>query len=153
MSVARSFHNAGHYYSNIVSPVKIDCNFIVDATNGNGLGIRSLKSNGFVRNVFMHTSATPGAGDGGLVNPNPASGFAIIQMKQNFNKYLGGFSGFVSPTTGSPIAISGSGLTAHNPYLIATVGAVPGSFVHGHHRCRFFWFFGQQIYVGFRCIQ
>lgn len=125
MSVARGFPNAGHYYSNIVKPIKIDCNFIVDATNGNGLGIRSLKSNGFVRNVFMHTSATPGRGDGNYLNPNPASGYAVIQLKQNFNSYLGGFSGFVSPTSGSPIAISGSGLTAGVPYSIAVVGAVP----------------------------
>ncbi len=126
MSVARGFPNAGHFYSNIVKPIKIDCNFIVDPANGNGLGIRSLKSNGFIRNVFMHTSATPGTNDN-YTNPNPASGYALIQMKQNFNYYLGGFNGFVSPTTGSTIAISGSGLTAHNPYIIASVGAVPAA--------------------------
>lgn len=125
MSVARGFPNAGHFYSNIVKPIKIDCNFVIDSTNGNGLGVRSIKSNGYVRNVFMHTSATPGAGEGGLVNPNPAVGYCLIQMKQNFNYYLGGFSGFVSPTSGSPIAISGSGLTVGKAYIIATVGTVP----------------------------
>lgn len=124
MSVARGFPNGGHFYSNIVKPVKIDCNFVVDATNGNGLGIRSLKSNGYIQNVFMHTSATPGS-NGGFLNPNPASGYAVIQFKQNFKYYLGGFSGFVSPTTGSPLSISGSGLTVGVPYLIATVGASP----------------------------
>lgn len=127
MSVARGPGiNAGHFYSNIVSPVKIDLNFVVDATNGNGLGVRSIKSNGFVRNVFMHTSSTPGMGQGGLVNPNPAVGYAMIQLKQNYNVYLGGFSGFVSPTTGSSISISGSSvLTAGKPYIITAVGAVP----------------------------
>lgn len=125
MAVLRGYPNGGHFYSNIVSPIKIDCNFVVDSTNGNGLGIRSLKSNGYVQNVFMHTSASPGTGTGGFVNPNPAVGYAVIQLKNNYNKYLGGFSGFVSPSTGSTIAISGSGLTAHNPYYIATVGAVP----------------------------
>jgi len=119
MSVARGLgQNGGHYYSNITQPVKIDLNFIVDSTNGNGLGIRSLKSNGYVRNVFMHTSATPGSNNGAL-NPNPAAGYALIQFNNNFNKYLGGFSGFVSPTTGGT---SGS-VTNHNVYIIASVGS------------------------------
>ncbi len=58
MSYARPGINKGLVYKNIVSPAEIDCNFIVDSTNGNGLGIRSLKSNGFIRNVFMHTTAS-----------------------------------------------------------------------------------------------
>ncbi len=124
MSVVRGYPNAGHYYSNIVKPIDIFCNFVVDSTNGNGLGQRSLKSNGYVRNVFLHTSATPGSNDGYL-NPNPLAGYAWIQLKSPFNYYLGGNDGFVSPPTGSPIAISGSGLTVGHPYFIATVGAVP----------------------------
>lgn len=125
MSVARGFPNAGHFYSNIVKPIKIDCNFVVDSTNGNGLGLRSLKSNGFVRNVFMHTTVSPGSNNN-YTNPNPASGYALIQMKQNFNSYLGGFSGFVSPVTGSSISISGTSvLTAGLPYVIITTGATP----------------------------
>lgn len=123
MSVARGYPNAGHFYSNIVKPIKIDLNYIVDATNG--LGIRSLKSNGYVRNVFMHTSTTPASNDGYL-NPNPANGYALIQMKQNFNKFLGGFTGFVSPVTGSNINIADSAvLTVGNPYVITAVGTVP----------------------------
>lgn len=118
MSVSRGMgQNGGHFYSNITQPVKIDLNFIVDSANGNGLGIRSLKSNGYVRNVFMHTSASAGSNDGYL-NPNPASGYALIQFNNNFNYYLGGFTGFVSPTTGGA---SGS-TTNHNAYIIASVG-------------------------------
>lgn len=124
MSLARGSQNAGHFYSNIGMPYKIDCNFVVDSTNGNGLGIRSLKSNGYVQNVFMHTSATPGVNNG-YTNPNPALGYALIQMKQNFNTYLGGFSGQVAPTVGATAVINGSALTVGNPYIIATVGATP----------------------------
>lgn len=43
---------SGHYF-----PVLIDFNFIVDSTNGNGLGLRSLKG-AYVKNVFMHTTAS-----------------------------------------------------------------------------------------------
>jgi hypothetical protein len=118
MSVARGLgQNGGHFYSNITKPVKIDINFVVDSANGNGLGIRSLKSNGYVRNVFMHTSASPGSNDKYL-NPNPASGLILVQFKNNFNYYLGGFSGFVSPTTGGT---SGS-VTNHAAVIIASLG-------------------------------
>lgn len=114
-------NNGGRFYSFLNRPVHIDCNFVVDATNGNGLGIRSLKGSG-VRNVFMHTSATPGTGTGGYLNPNPASGYALIQLHKNYNRYCGGFSGFVSPVSGSNIAINGSALTAGVPYTIVSVG-------------------------------
>lgn len=83
------------FYTKHVYPVLIDCSFIVDVANGNGLGIRSLKGSG-VSNVYMHTSATPAA-----TNPNPASGEIVVQLADNYNRYLGGFSGFVSPTATS----------------------------------------------------
>lgn len=119
-------NNGGRLYSFGSQPVLIDCNFIVDSTNGNGLGIRTLKGQG-VRNVFMHTSATPGKGVGGYLNPNPAVGYALIQLRSNYNRYLGGFSGFASPTTGSTLNIDASdaALTAGKPYIIASVGQGP----------------------------
>src|ERR1700722_13005671 len=99
MSVVRGFGlNGKSIYWNVAKPMVVECNFIVDAANGNGLGIRSLKSNGYIQNVFMHTSSTPGTNNG-YTNPNPAVGLILVQFKNNFNYYLGGFSGFVSPTT------------------------------------------------------
>ena len=114
-------NNGGRKYSFLNRPVLVDCNFIVDPANGNGLGIRSLKGAG-VRNVFMHTSATPGKGQGGFLNPNPAAGYAVIQLHNNYSYYTGGFSGFVSPTTGSSLAINSTALTIGNPYIITSVG-------------------------------
>lgn len=124
MTVARGFPNAGHFYSNIVKPIELDLSFRVDPGNLNGLGVSSVKSNGYVRNVFMHTTSTPGTNNGYL-NPNPAAGFALIQFNQNFNAFLDDFFGFISPTVGAPIAISGAGLTIGNPYIISAVGTVP----------------------------
>jgi len=111
-------NNGGRQYSFLNKPVLIDCNFVVDSANGNGLGIRSLKGSG-VQAVYMHTSSTPATG-----NPNPASGFALIQLSNNYNRYCGGFSGFISPVTGSALNInSGSAaLTVGNPYVITSVG-------------------------------
>lgn len=109
--------NAGHFYTNLAKPIDINLNFIVDSTNGNGLGIRSMKSNGYVNNVFMNTSATPGVNNG-QTNPNPEAGVAIIQLKGNFNRYIGGFSGVVAPLT----ATSTTALTKGNPYVITSLG-------------------------------
>ena len=109
-------NNGGRFYSPLFQPVLIDCNFIVDAANGNGLGIRSLKGQG-VRNVYMNTTATPAAG-----NPNPLAGYALIQLDANYFRYAGGFSGFACPTTGSSLAINGSALTAHTPYIVVSPG-------------------------------
>lgn len=114
-------NNYGKFYSMLSKPVLVDCNFIVDNSNGNGLGVRSVKGQG-VQNVFMHTTVTPGMGPNGLLNPNPAVGFAWVELAYNYTRYYGGASGFVSPTTGGTIAINGSALTIGNPYIVASVG-------------------------------
>lgn len=120
MSHQRGWPNAGHFYSNIVVPTKVDIQFAVNAADSGGAGITSLKSNGYVQSVFMHTSATPATG-----SPNPAAGYALITMKSNFNVFTGAKMSIESPVTGSALAINGSALTAGVPYQITTVGAVP----------------------------
>jgi hypothetical protein len=63
MSVARGFGiNGKSYYTNVCKPCDVNLNWVVDSTNGNGLGIRSLKSNGYVEAVYMNTTATTGIG-------------------------------------------------------------------------------------------
>lgn len=94
----------------------IDCNFVVDSTNGNGLGIRSLKGNPYIKNIFMHTSATPLQG-----NPNPAVGYIVVQLNGAFGGYNGGYAGFVNPVSGTPINVT-TGTTAGNAYIITSLG-------------------------------
>lgn len=184
-------NNGGRMFSFAAQPVLIDCNFVVDSTNGNGYGIRQLKGQG-VKNVFMATSASftgtlnstvnvtgisggtsslmvgmPVSGTNipagatiasivsssaitlsvaatgsatetisyvgvhnPLLNTNVASaskGLAWIQLRGNYNRYLGGFSGFVSPPSGGALGITASGaaLTVGAPYTIASVGIGP----------------------------
>lgn len=112
-------YNGGRFYDFLTQPVRVDCNFVVDATNG--LGITSLNGAG-VKNVFMHTSTTP-TSNNGYLNPNPAAGYALIQLKSGYIKYSGGFTGFAAPLTGSALAINGSALTVGAPNTIVTVGA------------------------------
>lgn len=121
--MATTWINRGNIFAPHVKPVLVDCNFIVDSSNGNGLGQRSLKGQG-VSNVFMHTSASPGTGPNGKLNPNPAVGFIWVQLTDNFQRYFGGFSGFVTPLSGSSLNVDASdaALTAHVAYTIITVG-------------------------------
>lgn len=119
MSTPRGFGlNGKSYYTNVVNPKDINLQFTVTPTNG--LGVTSLKSNGYVRNVFMHTSTTPAANDG-YTNPNPANGIAYIQLKNNFNYYLSNFASFRVPSA-TDTKIDNSALTAGAAYVITTVG-------------------------------
>ena len=118
MSVARGFGlNGKSYYTNVVKPCDVNVNFVVDHTNGNGLGVRSVKSNGYVEAVFMNTTATPGV-IAGITNPNPAAGYAMVIFKNNFNIYLGGFSGQITPLTST----STTSVTTGSVYVITTLG-------------------------------
>jgi hypothetical protein len=183
--------NGGRHYSFLNRPVLVDCNFVVDSTNGNGLGIRNLKGSG-VQAVFMNTSASftgtthsgtnvidgisggtaslvigmpiqgsnipagttiasissssaitasalstgsasgetityQGLAPSGMANPMHQSasvGYCWVQLANNYNRYAGGYNGFVSPSSGSPIQINTgtAGLTVGTAYEIATVG-------------------------------
>lgn len=114
MSVRRgNGQNGGHFYSNITQPVKIDCQFVVNSTDSGGFGITSLKSNGYVNAVYMNTSATPATG-----SANPAAGDIVIQLKNNYNKFLGSFVSFISPVTGSNLTST----TNHVKYVITALG-------------------------------
>lgn len=118
MSQPRGFGlNGKSTYTNVCKPCDVSCNFIVDAANGNGLGVRSVKSNGYIQSVFMHTSSTPGA-VAGITNPNPVVGYALVTFNNNFNYYLGGFSGQVTPVS-SPSTTS---VTNHSVYVITSLG-------------------------------
>lgn len=109
-SFTRSFYTLEEY------PVIISCNFIVDSTNGNGLGIRSLKGPG-VQAVLMHTSATPASN-----NPNPVAGTIIVRLQDNYNRALSGFNAIVSPVSGTPLKVDNSALTQGVAYIITTLG-------------------------------
>jgi hypothetical protein len=100
------------FYTLHKKPVFIDCNFVVDETNGNGLGIRSLKGAG-VSAVYMHTSATPAPG-----NPNPPAGYIVVELSDSYYRYFNGYSGFASPISGTPLTAT----TANSVYIITSLG-------------------------------
>jgi hypothetical protein len=99
------------FYTFHKMPVLLDCNFIVDSTNGNGLGIRSLKGPGIAA-VYMNTSASPAPG-----NPNPAAGVILVELQDTYYRYFGGFSGQVSP-----VSTSSTSTTANAAQVITSLG-------------------------------
>jgi hypothetical protein len=54
-------------------------------------------------------------------SPNPNAGNILVQFTDNFRRYFGGFSGFVSPVSGSAIAVT-TGVTAGLLYTIVVLG-------------------------------
>lgn len=112
---------SGHYF-----PVLIDFNFIVDATNGNGLGIRSLKG-AYVKNVFMNTTAS--------ITGNTHTNFVIDGIAQGTGSLVVGMqlSGtgiaagttIASITSGSAITTSLATTATNTSVTITTVA--PGS--------------------------
>lgn len=113
------FYNTGKLFAKHFMPCLLDCNMVVDVANGNGLGQRSLKGPGIAQ-VFLHTTFGSPAVFNGITN-NVAAGFAQVFFNDNYNKYFGGFSGFVSQLSGANVSIS-AGLTKGAAYVITSVG-------------------------------
>jgi len=116
--------NRGHFYAPHVRPILVDCEFQVSASDTGGLGIvaGSLRGQG-VTNVFMHTTATPGKGPiNGLLNPNPAAGYAYIQLSDNFYKLYMTEATLRGPLSGTNLAVDATALTPGVPYVISVLG-------------------------------
>jgi hypothetical protein len=94
-------------------PILIDCNFVVDASNANG--ISGLKGPG-VQAVYMQSSS-PGA-----LNPDPADGIVYVQLQDNYYKDFIGGMGQVSALSGSSILMASAGVVAKTTYVITIVG-------------------------------
>lgn len=110
----RNWASGGKIYSMHVSPVLLDCNFIVDATAA--IGISSLKGPA-ISAVYMHsTNATPSG-------PNPASGTIVVRLSDNYNILFDSVRGIIrSPNSGSDVKIDNSAMTAGVAYVITTLG-------------------------------
>lgn len=124
----RNWANKGNNYAMHVKPVTLDCSFTVSSTDTGGLGITSLKGP-CVQNVFMNTSATPGAGNGNpatpnvtVTNPNPAAGTIVVQFQDGYSKYYLSSFFITSPNSGSDVKIDNTAMTAGVAYTITTLG-------------------------------
>lgn len=90
-------------------PVLLSCNFVVDSTNNNGLGIRSLKGAG-IKNVFMHT--VPATTTFNATFPTASNFITLTNSTQLANLYVG--QTVTDSTTGGNIT-AGTLITSINP--------------------------------------
>ncbi len=108
--------NGKSCYQNIAKPMSTWLNFTVLPTVG--VGVSSVKSNGYVEYVFMHTSTTPSS-TGAFLNPNPAAGFAVISIRNNaFNSFVG----VRGTVTAAPTAPTTTATTANSAFVITALG-------------------------------
>lgn len=115
----RTWENAGHFYAMHKMPSLVDCSFVIDVANANGLGVSGLRGTSMIAQVFGHTSATPAVYNG--ITNNLVAGFYQIFFKDSYYKYFGGFNGFMTQNSGSNISIS-AGLSLGVVYVITSVG-------------------------------
>jgi hypothetical protein len=109
-------NNFGKFYSFLSKPVLLDLKFKVAPADTAGFGVTNVSGQG-VKNVYMHTTATPATG-----NPNPAVGYALIELQYNYARLYSLFSNFSNIVTGSNLAINSTALTIGAPYVISAVG-------------------------------
>lgn len=109
----RNWASGGKIYSMHVSPVMIDCNFIVDDTQP--AGISNLKGPA-VEQVLMHSdAATP--------SMTLQDGTILVRLSDNYNGVFNAVQGsIVLAATGSDVKIDNSAMTAGVPYRISVVG-------------------------------
>lgn len=119
-------NNGGRLYSYASQPSLIDCSIVVNKADATGTG--SVKGQG-IQKVFMYSTNTGAAAAIGnpLTSSTYSQGYALIQLSANYQRYLGGFAGAVSPTTGGTVKIDASdaALTVGKPYIITSVGHGP----------------------------
>lgn len=90
----RNFASNKLYQFHVMSAL-VDCNFVVDRANANGLGVSSIKGGG-VKQVYMHTSASPASG-----NPNPADGLIVVKLSDNYSGLFAKWESIVGPNGAS----------------------------------------------------
>lgn len=95
---------------------RLRANFTVSATDSGGDGLTGLVAEGIAA-VYMHTSATPSAG-----NPNPAAGYILVKTEKAFSSFESLASTVTPPQSGASLLVASAGLTAGLVYVITVLG-------------------------------
>jgi hypothetical protein len=109
--------SAGTFNGNIIAQASI-----TDTMGGSINGSLIALTGAVTLSAAAEVVSQPIAGVPAVGNPNPAPGYALIELAYNYNFYNGGFSGFVSPLQASNIAINSTNLVLGNPYVIVSPG-------------------------------
>lgn len=97
-------------------PVTLTASFTVAHTDAAGYGVTNVDGPGIAA-VYMHTTQTPAAG-----SPNPAAGFIMVKLQDNYNSIVNSIWSLTSPNSGTNVGIGASALTVGELYVITVVG-------------------------------
>ena len=68
------------------------------------------------------TSTTPTVTFWSHPGANVPAGYIVVNLQDNYNRYLYGSAGFVAPVSGSAIDVAGTGVTINTVYIIVVLG-------------------------------
>jgi hypothetical protein len=102
--------SAGTFQGNILA-----VSSITDSLGGTVNGSLIALNGAVTLSAATISNAQPIASSNGI-----AAGYMIVRFSDEYNRYIDGFSGQVSPLSGSSIS---SGMTVGNPYVIVSVGS------------------------------
>lgn len=97
------------------------------AVQGSGIPVGATIASIVNSGSITISAATSSSAAGGTItyqavgNPNPPAGYIIVNLQDNYNRYLSGNAGFVAPVSGTPILVT-TGVTANLVYIIVSVG-------------------------------
>lgn len=94
-------------------PVLLDCSFTVDPTNA--AGVSGLVGPG-IEAVYMNAN-TPSSS-----NPDPAAGYVVVKLQDNYHKLYSAIASVRSPNSGSNLLVASAGLTVGQVYVITVLG-------------------------------
>lgn len=114
--------------STLIDGIASTANLVVGMpVQGSGIAA-GTKIAAIVDGVSIRLSAATGSSTTGSItyqgvgNPNPASGYAVIQLQDTYNKFFNGYSCVLAPSSGPVKIDNGATLTIGNPYVISTLG-------------------------------
>ncbi len=110
----RNWMNGSKVFTNLTAPTIVNLQFRVDVADPNGM--TDLMSNGYVKNVYMHST------DGSPASPNPASGIIAIQLQDNYAALINCMASIAAPVSGAGVNINGTNLTIGRMYVISSLG-------------------------------
>lgn len=128
MNSSASFVGSTHT-NTVVDSISSTANLVVGMrVQGSGIPVGTrIASITSATAIVLSAAATTTVGGGtityqGAGSPNPAAGYAIVQLADNFKRYYGGFGEIASPQSGSSILVASAGVVANLTYVITIVG-------------------------------
>jgi hypothetical protein len=106
--------NAGTFQGNIIAHTSIT-DTLGGTVNGSLIALNGAVTLSAASTINVQPLVAAFVAPG---NPNPEPGVIMVQLQDNYNRYLGGFSGQVSPLSGLPL----TSISAGTPYVIVSLG-------------------------------